>query len=372
MRRMRESVLGVIDNFGSGGAQRQFVELMLGLAERGHPVEVVVYHPGFDFFRGRLDAAGIPIHELDRPAEGIRRTIAGYRRVLRQLRPEVVISFLHEPNMLAEIGRVGLGVPRLLVSERSSRHGDGGFARRWGMRALHSLADVVVANSHDHAAWLRERFPWLRGRVRCVYNGVNAGLHEIPPPAAPGEELRLLAIGRIDAGKNPLVLARACALFAEKHGRSPRVSWVGRVSEAGGERVRAEVDAFLDGEPRVAGAWTWAGESSEVLAHLTAAHALVHPSLYEGLPNAVCEALAAARPVVASTVGDANRLVGGDGERGYLFAPDDAHRLLHGIEQLCATHGDEWREMTLRCRQFARQELSGERMVSGYQALIGS
>ncbi len=55
-------LLFVIDHFGSGGAQRQMVNLALGLSRRGHDVEFLVYYPEFDFFRARVDEAGLTVH----------------------------------------------------------------------------------------------------------------------------------------------------------------------------------------------------------------------------------------------------------------------------------------------------------------------
>jgi glycosyltransferase involved in cell wall biosynthesis len=368
--RGRRRVLGVIDHFGSGGAQRQFAELMAGLASRGHRVELFVYHPGFDFFRGRLDAEGITVHVHDRGEEGARRSLVAFRSLLRSYAPDAVVSFLEGPNLLAEVGRVGRAVPRLLVSERSNRHGDRDPVRRWVLRALHGLADGVVANSHDHAEWLERRFRWLRGKVHCVYNGVGQEFGTVASSPYPQGRLRLLAVGRVDRGKNPLVLAQACALHAARHGWSPAVTWAGRVGEGGGEEVRAAVDRFLGGEPSVAGGWRWAGESGDIPALLGEHHALVHPSLYEGLPNAVCEALATGRPAMASAVGDAARLVGGAGERGYLFAPDSAPELLRAMELLHSTSEADWEAMSARCRAYAAAELSVAGMVDRYEELI--
>ena len=55
-------LLFVIDCLGSGGAQRQMVNLALGLIQRSHSVEFFVYYPHKDHFEGLLKAAGIQIH----------------------------------------------------------------------------------------------------------------------------------------------------------------------------------------------------------------------------------------------------------------------------------------------------------------------
>jgi glycosyltransferase involved in cell wall biosynthesis len=99
-------------------------------------------------------------------------------------------------------------------------------------------------------------------------------------------------------------------------------------------------------------------------------HLLVHPSLYEGLPNVVCEALAAGRPVLASRVCEHPRLIGPAGERGRLFRPDDPAELACAIESVAAQSVGDWIAMTGRCKEFAQAELAVDRMVTRYEALI--
>jgi glycosyltransferase involved in cell wall biosynthesis len=364
-------LLGVIDHFGSGGAQRQFTELMAALATRGHHVEVFIYHPGHQFFRARLETAGVRIRECDRSVVGAWGTLRALGRALEELRPQAVISFLGAPNMLAETARLGGRIPVLLVSERSSRHGDRSALAAWAGRVLHLCADRVVTNSTYHGEWLEDRFPWLRGRVRCIYNGIAPEYFAIPPPARPCGELRMLAIGRISRDKNPLVVAEACALHAVRHGWSPQVTWVGRPGERAEDGPhRAAVDAVLAREPRVGKAWRWIGESKQVPELMAEHHLLVHPSLYEGLPNVVCEALAAGRPVLASRVCEHPRLIGQAGERGRLFRADDPAELVGAIDAVVSQSSEEWMAMTGRCKAFAQAELAVDRMVAGYEALI--
>lgn len=344
---------------------------MVGLAERGHHVEVFVYHPRYQFFRERITKAGIRIRECDRTRIGSWRTLVALRKAMEAHNPDAMIAFLAAPSMLAEVARIGRQLPVLLVSERSSHHGDRWSLGAWTRRALHSLADRVVTNSVYHSDWIQRSYPWLQGRVHCIYNGVASEYFSLAPAARPDGEVRILAIGRIAASKNPVVLARACALHAARHGWSPQVTWVGRQGERPEDLShRNEVDALLAREPRVAAAWRWAGESNRVAGLMAEHHLLVHPSLYEGLPNVVCEALAAGRPVLLSSVCEHPRLAGQPGERGHLFEPDDPEGLLRGLEALTSQSERDWTAMTERCREFARKELAVERMVAGYEALV--
>src|SRR5690606_21739605 len=100
------------------------------------------------------------------------------------------------------------------------------------------------------------------------------------------------------------------------------------------EAAKAEVDAALAAEG-VADRWRWLGRREDVPELMRAHDALVHPAFFEGLPNAVCEALASGLPVLASRVCDHPRLVGED--RGLLFDPGSPEDIAAALERFAAT-----------------------------------
>ena len=56
-------ILCVIDSLGSGGAQRQMVNLARGFKSKGYDVEMLIYYPQLNFFRPEVEKAGGRIHE---------------------------------------------------------------------------------------------------------------------------------------------------------------------------------------------------------------------------------------------------------------------------------------------------------------------
>jgi glycosyltransferase involved in cell wall biosynthesis len=365
-------LLLVIDHFGSGGAQRQMVELACGLRRRGHAVEMFVYFPHHDFFRASLDAHQIRVHE--RP-EGRGTSIGVVRRLAALMRGgefDVALSFLPTANIFAELARMVAPRTQLVVSERTSFHDDrfpiGALLRR----LLHLMSDRVVANSETQTAWLRTR-PWLRNKVSCIYNGVDLSRFKpIESMPEPRRTLRLLGVGRIGPEKNLLNLITALASFDEKFGYVPEVGWAGeRDSSLAGRRYCERIDALLSRLPNVQRSWRWLGLQSDVPGLLHEHHALIHPSLYEGLPNAVCEALATGVPVLASNVCDHPLLVA-DGCRGYLFDPRDPASICAAIAKLTELDAKTWRSFGRNAREYAAANLSVDKMVGSYAALLES
>jgi glycosyltransferase involved in cell wall biosynthesis len=362
----------VIDHFGSGGAQRQIVELACGLKRRGHEVEMFVYFPHYDFFRGHLEQQQIVVHEYSKGATGSLGVFSRLAALMRSGKFDVTVAFLSTANIYAEIARLSAPNTRLIVSERTSFHDDKSAVGALIRRLLHLLADRVVANSETQAQWLKGR-SWLRSKVSCIYNGVDLEKFQTDETTRePGQTLRLLGIGRIGPEKNLGTLIVGLARFADKFGWLPEVAWAGsRDTSPAGHRYCEELDALLVGLPLVQRHWHWLGLRSDIPVLLRQYDALVHPSLYEGAPNAVCEALASGRPVLASGVCDHPRLVA-DGKRGFLFDPLNPDSIVAANAKLTAVGNEAWRALRRNARDYAETELGMDIMVERYEALCAS
>jgi glycosyltransferase involved in cell wall biosynthesis len=362
-------ILLVIDHFGSGGAQRQMVELACGLKRRGHAVEMFTYFPRRDFFRAQLDRQQITVHEFDKGAGFSLQVVRRIATLVNSGAMDIVVSYLSSPNIYAELARLIAPRAKLVVSERTNHLDDKSWIVATFRRALHAIADQVVANSESQSEWLRHKW-WLRGKVTCIYNGLaletfSTG-YVVPAERIP---LRLIAVGRVGPEKNPLNLIRALEAL-RRQGQLVELTWVGgRDGSSAGIAYCRQVDELLQSLPETAKHWHWLGEVSDIPRLLCEHHALVHPSLYEGLPNVVCEALAAGMPVLASRVCDHPLLVA-DGERGFLFDPLDPSDISGAILRLQRLSNEGWNFLSRDARRYAEQNLGADRMVGAYESLF--
>lgn len=367
-------ILCVIDHLGSGGAQRQVVGLACALQGRGHQVELFQFYPEYDFFRGRIDVAGIVVHEAPKRRLGNLGVVRELARVLRTTQPESVIAFLGTPGVYAIAAAFLSRSPaRLYVSERSSHLAEQGSLRDrlrgTVQRVLYLACDGVVSNSRTQADWLT-RHRWLRSRVRWIPNGLAPEAFKPSPLSPPAERLRLLAIGRVGPEKNPLGLMQALQWLRARGEMIPIVSWVGADDDsAEGQRLRAQLEAVLASDPVLAASWHWLGRRRDIQDLLAAHDALIHPAFYEGFPNAVCEAFAAMRPVLLSAVCDHPAIAGG-GERGVLFDPASPESIGTAILHFGALTPAQREVMVARAFEFARSELSEHRLGERYELLL--
>jgi glycosyltransferase involved in cell wall biosynthesis len=367
-------VLCIIDCLGSGGAQRQMVYLACGLKQQGHDVEMFLTHPdGAQFYRPQIDAAGIPVHGVSR------RGGTGFSlKVLFAIRRELargfegVVSYQLSANGYAVIARLltrGCHA-RMVCGERSSNIKVGSLVRKVAVWATGILSDALVANSHSHGSYLA-RLPGLAHRVHVIWNGYPICLATSAPSRSQDPSTPLiLVVGRRAPVKNGLRLFEALQLVQQRYGWTPRLRWAGaqQTDQASLETSR-DIDRFLEHNLALAQSCSFLGEVGDPTTLYQTSDVLILPSLYEGLPNVVCEAMLEGCPVIASNVCDHPRLLG-EGERGLLCDPQSPESIADAIERLRTMTVAERAQMATRARRFAETHLSMDVMVDQYDRLL--
>jgi len=362
--------LFVIDNLSTGGAQRQMINLALGLTQRGYRVEIFCYMPG-DLLARPLVEAGIPIHWHFKRSRFSLDVILALWKLIGLGDFDLVLSFLSTPNFYALLtGRIfRLNRVPVIVSERSCDLPQGvGFWERF-VRQFYRFANHIVANSHHQRITLTEKYPWLKKRLSTIYNGYDLETF-IPAGAEPNNRpLRLLVIASVSPYKNGLCLIEALNILRQRDGLILYVDWIGQLVMMG-ERLQNlnDMNQTIDNYS-LRHQWAWLYQRSDIVEQLHQHDVLVHPSYVEGLPNVVCEALACARPVIVSDTLDHAQLVQ-DGKSGFLFDHEDPIDLANKIKLFLNLPIAERREMGQNGRRFAESHLSKDRLTDDYERLF--
>jgi glycosyltransferase involved in cell wall biosynthesis len=188
---------------------------------------------------------------------------------------------------------------------------------------------IIAVSESTRAALVRQGYPG--GRVVVVHNGIDPSpeADAARPVEVPDDAPFLLHVGRLAPVKGQRELIEALPRLA----RTDTVAvLVGRDLETGGAYGR-ELEALAT-ERGVRDRVLLAGYRDDVPALLAAADIFVLPSWIEGLPLTVLEAMAAAKPVVATRVGGTPEAV--DGETGLLVPPHDISALTEALDVLLA------------------------------------
>jgi glycosyltransferase involved in cell wall biosynthesis len=199
----------------------------------------------------------------------------------------------------------------------------------------HVVVGCHEAQALEVAPAVRKVSP--RSRVIAITNGVDTRIYSPPPGGTPdprspfrfGAGHVVLIVGHLSEVKGyPTFLEAAARLI-------PAVKGVAFVS-LGGETTSPGYRSFLERraiELGIHGHVHFLGWREDVAAVLRAADVMVLPSLDEGLPIAILEAMACGRPVVATPVGGVPEAVV-DGQTGFLVAPRDPAALAEAVLRL--------------------------------------
>ena len=326
-----------------GGAANATSFLARALTELGH--EVTVLTTAFGALRGTSTEAGVEVvrvRTLRRSADRsnplemlsflLAALIPGLRLAWRR-RFDATIAFFTIPSgPVALLPWIVLRIPYVV----SLRGGDvPGFVpeidaiHRWIAplrRAVLRRASAIIANSASLAQLSTAADPFPVG---VIPNGVDPLAFAPQGAANPAEdEFRILFVGRLHSQKNVGMLIESAAALAAEPG--PRV--VLEIVGDGPERAALEKLAERAG---AAALLRWRGwlDKPAVLDCYRRTHAFVNPSLYEGMPNTVLEAMACGVPVVASRIGGNEDLVV-EGETGFLFDLGAPQQLTAALQRL--------------------------------------
>ena len=217
---------------------------------------------------------------------------------------------------------------------------------------LHHAAFAVAISSYGRSQLSRWCPPALWPHIHVVHCGIEPGVFTAMPLPVGG--LHIVAIGRLSGQKGFALLVEAMAIAARTQ---PDL----HLTLVGDGELRPQIEAAI-AQNGLASRITLAGWQSEagVRAALTDATALILPSFAEGLPVVIMEAMASARPVIATTIAGIPELITPD--CGWLVPAGDAQALASAIETLAQTPPDTQTQMgqTARARVLARHSIDTE------------
>jgi glycosyltransferase involved in cell wall biosynthesis len=323
-QRAASTVTFCINELDPGGAERALVRIATGLFDRGWQVNVVSLRDAGDLVE-RLEAAGISVTALECGGFVDIRAVFRLRRVLQQQRPDVLVCFLHQANIVGRISGSLAGV-RTVVS--GIRVADRRKWVVWTDRLTRGLTQKYVAVSR-HVADVHARLCGVRDdRMMVIRNGVDI---PDPRPVRIGREdsgRRILFVGRLTDQKRPQNLVSAVAAMAVESGRRVVVDFLGD-GELRSELQQQISAAGLNDRIRLH------GYQPNVAEWMALADVLALPSDWEGLPNVVLEAMAQGLPVIATDVDGVPEIIE-HGVTGWIVPPGDVTALADTLTNVLA------------------------------------
>ena len=353
-----------------GGDALLIVELGRAARQAGFEVDVLATESRF---RELIREAGLGLVDLDVIRREIRplwdaRGLARLTAFLSRSRYSIVHTHTSKPGMVGRLAATWTGAPAIIHTahlfpfhEQTGRLATAAYVRAERLAAR--WCDRIVTVSEFHRDWAIRMGIGRPDQVVAIPNGVpverarpERSRQEVRAELGVGDGLLVLSTGRLAEQKGLEYLIRAAPLVRAE---VPSVRFV-IAGDGPLEQPLARLVADLGLEETV----RLLGFRADVGDLLAASDLVALPSLWEGLPVSLLEAMAAGKPVVTTAVGG-NREVTNDGEAAVLVPPKDPVRLAGAIRML-ATDRSRLDEVGRKGRAVQQERYTLGRMLEAY------
>lgn len=355
-----KKILLITEGLGSGGAERQICGLAVMLTKAGFPCRLITYVKK-QFYEPYLRHHGVDYKFVPELWDKKTRIFKAARYV-RQYKPDVVISFLPSVNKTMCLAKLFFKT-KLVVSERNNNtcitRGDKIQFN------LYRMADAIVPNSNSQGKFISNNFPFLSKKVHPIINFVDVNRFTPSVTLVRNENLRVVTVARYAHQKNVLTYLKAVRMVKDME-LNLHFDWYGD------KKCYATYYAEIEKEYQqldIADYMTLHNPNQKIEEEYRKADIFCLPSLFEGYPNVVAEAMSCELPILCSNVYE-NPYIVEEGVNGFLFDPNKPEAIADAINKMANLTHEERLEMGKRNRQLCLKRNTEEAFLKSYVELI--
>lgn len=355
---MNGKIVLFIDNLGSGGAQRQVVNVATLFKHSGYNVRVLVYQD-IPFYKPMLEKEGINV-DLVEARSKISRIIKA-RHYLIKSGANVVIAFMETPCFIACLSKIGHKKWKLITTERSAKLSTFLSRRNRFYNVFERFSDAKVGNSENAMNMWRKYYPQYSDKYSVIYNqvAVPAEFIDVHKEYLSSGKLQIIVAASYQEIKNPIRVIEAVNLLSKENKEKLYINWYGRKEVTLGNKEIYDKSKRLIDEYNISNCICLHDETDEIYSLMSQSDVVGLFSTVEGLPNTICEAMTIGRPIIMSRVSDFSTLVSGNG---ILCDPEDIKSIKGALEEMLSFSADELKIMGKRSRErsetlFAKEKI---------------
>ncbi|GEM_PF-146014 len=372
-------ILHCIDSLGCGGSEWQLLHTLHHMDRSRFNCSVCYLQPPGDLEQG-ISCLRLPVTNLN--IQGARdwlRAMQGLMELVNQCHAELIHASTSYSNIYAPLVGAIKHIPVVFTLNRTfdAENQADSYLRQWRLRMFFMLRAwvlkvtkarlIAVSQSVKESAVKHLRLP--AERIQVVYRGLVPQDYE--PGRFSGEEIQkarqdigltdaypvLINVGRLWSVKGQKYLIQAMPIILK---RFPQA----RLLIAGGGPLKGELEGLRD-SLGLKSCVEFLGQRKDIPLLLSMANMYVAASHCEGLSNAIVEAMAAGKPVVAFDIPMTREVL--EGGAGVLVGARDPEELAREVVQLAANH-ERYQSISKRASEIVREKFDIRKNVRQIEA----
>lgn len=362
-------LLCVINQLGSGGAERQIVTLAIGFKKRGYDVHFLLYlnRDGLEqYYIKSLEKYNIGVYSL--PPIARWRFPFAVRRYIRNYCPDNILAFLEGGAFLSEFASIPTKKWNVIVGERSANP-QKKVLKRWRFFLhFHRFADYIVANSYANIALIKEVAPELKNqKLKVIYNAIEKSAFKVDTSHDFSSSNRTIVIAaRHQYVKNLSRLIDAVEKLTPEERNLLHICWYGNQGQSDNS-YNFNINKLSHSIASTC--FEFYPPTHNIIDIMSKADAVGLFSTYEGFPNAVCEGMMLAKPIVASSVSDIPLIIE-ERKNGFLCDPTDIDSICDSLRRFLAASPDDLKKMGDTNQVKAKLLFDEEKVLDSYEKLF--
>lgn len=354
----------LIDSLGFGGAQRQIVNLAVGLKEIGHDIQFIQYRDD-NFYLKILENADIkPIIIKEK---NILLRALKLRKTIRTIDQDVLISFLESPNLYATLASFGKHKWKLVLSERVANNDRfKGKKNKIKNKIQIMRADKVICNSKCAENIWKAQYPKYEHKISTIYNIITISKSNTQYNV--NDNCKILVAARYEKVKNLEGMVRAVAKIKKEYRALFEIHWYGRANIKGATENVLDYANDLIKKFKLEDTIFLHPATNDIYNEMRKADYIALFSFMEGFPNAVIEGMSLGKPIIMSKVSDYKMLV--DKQNGFLCNPNDIDSIAECIEYAAKSSSNERIQMGNNSYEKIEKICSHEVILNQWSTLI--
>lgn len=358
---MKHIVFAIGSLYG-GGAERVVSVWASALAEKGYRVSVLVYARLENEYQisKKVDVYSIAVSQEKCNELSMLKRLSRFRKMLKKLKPDVVISFLPVVQVYVALASIGLRIPRIETIRNNPWRTEilqSKFKHLW-LWCFRSCRAVIL-QSEDQKSFFSKA---VQKKTVVIPNPINSVYIENTKTEYRTYSHNIVAAGRLTEQKNYKMMIDAVKIVSEKYSDvSLQIYGVGDLDQKLRDYIKAQ---GLENAIRLM------GRSNELYRVYRDADLYVMSSDYEGMPNALVEAMAIGLPCISTDCRTGPRDLVDDTKNGFLVPCNDSQTLADKIIQVFSMSAEDQEKMGSLARKKILDFCSEENSVNKLALLL--